>query len=171
MKTIPLTQGKASIVDDEDYDRLSQFRWTYHNRGYACMRTSTGMLLMHQLVIDIKQDEETDHINGNKLDNRKENLRSVPHHFNMLNWKRTKKKCGLEKGVYICGSGRFVASIMWKGKRDHIGTFDTEQEAAVAYRKELERRIKETYGESINVTSELPNRQSSPGFTTTNCGG
>jgi len=82
MKKIKLSQGKVTLVDDEDFDLLSKYRWHYHT-GCRCeyARRSTwkdgkvGTIYMHQMIINTPPGLETDHINGNKLDNRRENLR------------------------------------------------------------------------------------------------
>ena len=89
MKTIPLTQGKVAIVDDEDYTWLMQWKW-HSSYGYAMRRERTWSgkqkgIFMHRVVNKTPLGLETDHINRNKLDNRKENLQSVTHQENTCN--------------------------------------------------------------------------------------
>ena len=100
MKLIPLTKGKFAIVDDEDLDRLSGFRWMavcLHGTWYA-MRTTRGRdekevcRKMERNVIreTVPPRMCIDHINGDGLDNRKDNLRIVTYSQNSLNsrWHR-----------------------------------------------------------------------------------
>lgn len=89
MKKIPLTQNKYAIVDDDDYDDLSQYRWTaiksikkdgtesYHGGRleYSSLSRKSKVVLMDKQIIG--NDSKVEHINGNKLDNRKENLKKV----------------------------------------------------------------------------------------------
>src|SRR5260221_4970142 len=82
MKEVPLTQGKAALVDDEDYERVNQFKWylveakylRYANRSpYNKGKQST--LRMHRFILGLTDSKQhVDHINGNGLDNRKCNL-------------------------------------------------------------------------------------------------
>lgn len=147
MKFIPLTQGKQAIVDSEDYLLVkSKGHWLFHNRGYAGVRRSNGWLMMHHVLLPPKEGLEIDHINGNKLDNRKTNLRYVTHQENILaHFDRTPSRGKYPKGVYKCGSGRYVATIMWNCKRTHLGTFDTIEEASKRFQQERQRLMKENY--------------------------
>lgn len=83
MRFIPLTQGKLTIVDDEDYDFLNQWKWSwlknnwggYAVRGTRCRKEHRqNMIYMHRFIINTTKGMEVDHVNGNKLDNRKSNL-------------------------------------------------------------------------------------------------
>jgi len=78
MKEIPLTKGAVAIVDDEDYDQLARRKWFLHG-GYAKRSWWEGPHikydLMHHLVANALPHKKVTHINGNKLDNRKVNLR------------------------------------------------------------------------------------------------
>src|SRR3990167_2069342 len=67
MKNIPLTQGKQTLVDDEDFDFLNQYKWFYHKQGYAVRQS--GSIRMHRLLMNTPKRQEVDHINGNRLDN------------------------------------------------------------------------------------------------------
>ena len=91
MKEIPLTKGKVALVDDEDFEEVSKVTWylvkirnTCYAHGYV-KPPSKKMEYMHRLILKTPEDMETDHINGNGLDNRKENLRVVTHRQNMQN--------------------------------------------------------------------------------------
>lgn len=80
MKRIELTRGKFAIVDDEDYERMSAFKWFCTARGYASRRGPRNggngfNIWMAREILGAGAHELVDHINGNKLDNRKCNLR------------------------------------------------------------------------------------------------
>lgn len=83
VRRIKLTQRKFALIDDVDYEKVSQLNWCYTAKsdelGYA---KGTGDILMHRLIMDAKRGQEIDHINGNPLDNRRENLRFCNHSQN-----------------------------------------------------------------------------------------
>src|SRR5665213_3111116 len=88
MREIQLTKGKIALVDDADYEYLSQFKWQAHRRGgktyYAKTDIGRRSVGMHQLVMDAG-DLEVDHRDGNGLDNRRSNLRLATHSQNQCN--------------------------------------------------------------------------------------
>lgn len=137
MKEIKLTQGKVAIVDDADFEWLSQWKWHFHHSGYAARTGSRPVqrtIHMHREVNQTPDGLSTDHINGNKLDNRRENLRSCTRAENNRNiGKLANNKSGY-KGVHWLKRGRrWQAQTTVAGKRVHLGVFDSAQEAAVAY--------------------------------------
>ena len=81
MRYIKLTQGKRAIVDDEDFVFLSQYGWVFSNTGYAMGNgwdkklKKSQFFLMHRLITKCPKSKQVDHINHNRLDNRKSNLR------------------------------------------------------------------------------------------------
>lgn len=136
MKEIALTQGKIALVDDEDYERLNQFKWCVqkHGRTYYAMRKfvtphkTHKTQFIHQQIITVPPGMETDHIDGDGLNNQKSNLRAVTHWENMQNYHaddKTSKYSGVdfEKGVQ-----RWRAR--YRGK--FLGLFDTEDDAKIA---------------------------------------
>ena len=138
MKTIPLTQGQFAIVDDADFETLSQFKW-FFKRGYAVRNQYDGnykqrMVFMHVEIINTPKDFQTDHINGNGLDNRRENLRICSAAENSRNQKLHKNNKNLLKGVSrVHKMKKFRARIMVSGKEKHLGCFSTPEEAHAAY--------------------------------------
>lgn len=149
---IPLTQGRFAAVSAEDYEYLKQFYWHYSKRGYACARINNKLVLMHRLILmrklncELSPKEQCDHINHNRLDNTRENLRLVSNQQNCFNGSKTKRKCSSKyKGVCFSvqkykrqdGSmgeySTWIAYIKKDRKRFHIGCFKTEKEAAEAY--------------------------------------
>ena len=74
----------VAIIDTEDVPKIYNERF-YVSHGYAKVATSKKTTYLHQLLAGCKEPLVTDHINQNKLDNRKKNLRCVTRHENMLN--------------------------------------------------------------------------------------
>src|SRR5437879_4118875 len=93
MKKIPLTQGQFAIVDDADFLELSQFSWYAQKQRHGfyavrCIRDEKGnqrTILMHREIMRTQDGFDTDHINNDKLDNRRENLRICTASQNMQN--------------------------------------------------------------------------------------
>jgi hypothetical protein len=90
MKEILLTQGKVALVDDDDFIKVSSGTWcaqraktTFYAHGHIPHRKK--IISMHRFIMGDPEGKEIDHINGNGLDNRKENLRIVSHQENMIN--------------------------------------------------------------------------------------
>lgn len=138
MKLIKLTQNKETIIDDEDYEYLSQFKW-YYNSRYA-MRNNLNIkgqkLLLHRIIINCPTNKQVDHINGNTLDNRKSNLRICSNIENRRNQKRQLNKTSIYKGVYWNKKDqRWKTQIGFNNKRIYLGNFKNEIEAAKAYNK------------------------------------
>lgn len=138
MKKIPLTRGKYAIVDDEDYEWLTQWSWCYNNR-YAIRGMSRGGVQkkfpMHREIMKTPIGLETDHINGNTLDNRKSNLRICTHKENGRNRKVSKNKKWSEyKGVtYRTDRRVWITQIRKDNRLYKVGYFKNELEAALTY--------------------------------------
>src|ERR1035437_2966350 len=81
MKYIELTRGKQAIVDDEDLEKVCNINWTAQETNYCgsnrfvASNNRFGKLYMHRLIMGQPKEMYVDHINGDGLDNRKENLR------------------------------------------------------------------------------------------------
>ena len=144
MREIKITRGFVTIVDDEDYDRLSKYHWCYHGGGDAARgyheNGKVHIEKMHQAIMGIAPEGYMiDHINGDKLDNRRCNLRFVTHQQNIFNSKPKitvkGKRCRSRfKGVTWRGDrGKWRSCITIDRKRHYIGLYDTEEEAAIAY--------------------------------------
>lgn len=142
MREILLTQGETAIVDDEDYDRLMVHSWCiikcsntiYAKRGCK-VRGKSHSVLMHREIMDAPTGMEVDHINGNGLDNRKCNLRLATSSQNKRNQRKQRRKTSSKyKGVYWHKRDKvWMVRIQAEGKEKYIGSYKTEQEAALAY--------------------------------------
>lgn len=139
-------QGFA-LVDDEDYEYLNQFNWYLKNNGYATRRIGkrTGnngkqkLVYMHREILNFPKTGVTDHINGNRLDNRRKNLRVCSITENCRN-KRTlskRNKSGVT-GVYWAKEiKRWIAQIRHDEETLYLGCFKNKQKA-VETRKQAE---------------------------------
>ena len=144
MKSIPLTKGVTAIVDDEDYEKLVKYSWCYHGDGYAARGYNRNgkviIVKMHHAVIGKPAaGYVVDHINGNRLDNRKCNLRFVTVQQNCFNSKKKKSPVGAAnpspyKGVtWRNDRSKWRSCITVGWQRLYLGLFETAQEAALAY--------------------------------------
>ena len=148
-KRIKLSQGKYALVDDEDYSRISVFKWrAYKNRNTWYARRSNGKsayISMHHAVIE--KNVRTDHKNGNGLDNRKLNLREATRSQNTANRKHYKNKYhGID---FHKKSGGWRARVCKDQKSYYIGAFKTQQEAFIAYNK----KAIELFGEFASLNA------------------
>jgi hypothetical protein len=156
MKQIPLTRGLFAIVDDEDFERVSQFKWQatgderrryYATHGYY-VNGKTKHLYMHRFIMDEPAGMQVDHINGNSLDNRRCNLRVATRQQNRHNSRLNKNSgTGFTGVTELKGKqarkSRFRAYIIHNNKNELIGHFACPIEAAKAY----DRRARELRGE------------------------
>jgi hypothetical protein len=142
-------EGKFALVDDEDYDYLNQYPWYIDAHGYAFSRfwnkntkRTEGVGFMHRLLLT--NGNKVDHINGNKLDNRRENLRYCTSDQNMYNRRKHSKATSRYKGVFFEKAlNKWRACIRFNKKLIYLGSFIDENEAALAYNKKAE----ELFGE------------------------
>ena len=140
MKKIPLTQGKFAIVDDDDFERLNCHKWHLSSQGYARRfdggRKKQSCIYMHRVIINTPNNLLTDHINGNKLDNRKSNLRVCNNSQNVANRSLMRNNTSGLVGVSYTNKNKtnpWVAKIKIDNKRIHIGYFRSKKEAHAAY--------------------------------------
>ena len=146
MKYISLTRKKFAIVDDEDFNYLNQWKWYCNNWGYAIrgiwnpVKKNNDFIFMHNIILPTKIGFENDHINGNKLDNRKENLRYVTSSQNKMNTKIYKNNTSGFKGVYWHkDKEKWMALIHCDRKKTFIGYFKIKNQAIKArFQKEKE---------------------------------
>jgi len=138
MREIPLTQGRVAIVDDDDYELLSKSKWYYCKVGYACRDKKTNgkrkALFMHRVITNCPDNREVDHINRDRLDNRKVNLRVCTRAQNGSNIAVGRRRRSQYKGLYWDRSGqKWRVELRHLGRKIYIGQFDSETEAALHY--------------------------------------
>lgn len=137
MKEIPLTRGAVAIVDNDDFEYLNQFRWYLNSEGYAVRDKRSGgkrtRIRMHREIIKTPDGMDTDHINNNRLDNRKENLRTCSRAENICNSLIRKDNTSGYKGVsYFKPAKKWKMQITMNGK-SICKYFDNPKDAAIAY--------------------------------------
>ncbi len=145
MKEIKLTKGKIALVDDEDYEYINQWRWKLSTSGYAirtvCVKNDLGInrftsLIMHRVIMDAKKGEVIDHIDCDRLNNTKNNLRFCSVGENCMNRLKGKKNTSGYKGVsWHKRDKRWIASIKINGVAVHLGSYNNVIEAVNAYDK------------------------------------
>jgi hypothetical protein len=136
-KSIPLTQGKFALVDDEDFDWLNQWKW-YVNKGrntfYAVRQENRKNVYMHSLIAKTPHGLKTDHADGDGLNNTKKNLRICTNAENMRNRTVSKASASGFKGVFWrADRKKYKVEITVNSKSKYIGLFDTPEAAAHAY--------------------------------------
>jgi hypothetical protein len=135
---LPLTRGKRVLVDAEDFDFLSQWKWHCLRGGYAARSSwkPRKMIYMHRILSGAADGEHTDHINQDKLDNRKGNLRIVTNQQNMMNRPKYQRGTAPYKGLYWHHvNQKWVARVRYNGKSINAGSFVDPKEAALAYNR------------------------------------
>lgn len=146
MKRILLSNGEYAIVDDEDWLFLVGFNW-YLNTGYVRSYIAGKRQFMHWIVAQragIDLTNQIDHINGNKLDNRRCNLRAATHSQNQRNSGRRLDNTSGRTGVHWCVHlQKWQARIQVDGKRVSLGVFNTKEQAVIARKIAVENH----YGE------------------------
>lgn len=134
-------RGRVHPMFSPEDDDLSEWCWHYTGLGYAhWTRNTRGKnyhKYAHRLVLEcvigrpLVAGEVCDHINGNRIDNRRENLRLTDRQGNNQNV-RARNPTGLRGVTFSRRRWKWYGSVLHLGKRHHCGTFDTPQEAALA---------------------------------------
>jgi hypothetical protein len=148
MKTVALfgakAAGRVALVDDEDYDLVSEYRWNVREwmrpgggveGPYAVTRRRVNggqlSLSMHGIITGYAR---ADHRNGNGLDNQRSNLRPATMAQNNHNQRPRSGQSSRYKGVvWHRRSGKWQATIGLNGRCVYLGVFASEEEAALAY--------------------------------------
>jgi len=137
MKKILLTRGMVTMVDDEDFEQMNQWKWYCSASGYATRdvggRKNKRHVWMHRLLNNTPEGLRTDHINQNKLDNRKINLRAVTGSQNGMNRGLNKNNTSGYKGVIWRNDiKKWRAMIKINYREVYLGCFKKIEEAVEA---------------------------------------
>lgn len=167
MKKIPLSRGYHATVDDEDYILLSTHRWSaesdFNKDGslkniYAVRKMRINGKLkriwMHREICRPASGRVVDHIDGNGLNNSRKNLRECTSSQNQHNQPaQSRKKSSAFKGVYWhIKDKKWIARIKVGGIRRHIGSYSSENDAALAY----DAAARELHGDFAKANMPLP---------------
>ena len=143
MKTIHLTQGQITFVDDEDYDYLNQWKWYakrcnnlyYAGRNVVLKNEKHTSILMHKVILPTSNGKiQVDHIDRNGLNNQKYNLRKATNTQNAINsihWNSSKYR-GVHFNKRI---NKYQVHISVNGRKKSLGTFIDPIIAAKKYDK------------------------------------
>ena len=130
--TIPLTLGQVTIVDEADLPLVERHTWQARPRrdGKGFYAVNSGGTRLHRLLLGVWDDRIVDHIDGDGLNNRRNNLRAGTQSQNCVNRRTT-------PGKYLRGArpkkGKWQAYIKLAGRQRSLGYFDTQEEAHAAY--------------------------------------
>jgi hypothetical protein len=131
-----LPNNQSFIYSADDFAIISKYKWHITKAGYPATQDGT---LIHRLLMKPLQNETVDHIDGNTLNNCRNNLRICSHKENLWNTSIPKTNTSGYKGVSFDRSrNKWAAYIRESGKRHYLGRFNTAQEAANAYDKAAE---------------------------------
>lgn len=151
---IPLGVGGKhgyAIVDVNDLPKVEKMNWSF-THGYAVNGINGKRTYMHRVIASASTGDVVDHINRNRLDNRKENIRITNKTNNAIN-KVYKNKYGY-RGVTRDRSGKYTASISYKNIKYNLGAYDTPELAARAYNQKAKILHRE-----FAVLNEIPNEK------------
>lgn len=163
MKKIKLSQGKFALVDDEDFEWLSQWKWCLTGNGLYAMRNGSAeesrkaILLHRQIMKDPfnKNGLQVDHINSNGLGNQRSNLRLCSQSQNNQNKGKQSNNTSGYKGVsFEPERGKWSARINVNGRQVCLGRFGSPLAAAIAYDK----KAIELHGEYAKLNFPLEER-------------
>ncbi|MAS36289.1 MAG: hypothetical protein CL610_19955 [Anaerolineaceae bacterium] len=143
MKQIPLTKGQVALVDDADYLWLSGYRWCFSSDGYAVnyywdetgtkRKRSMHRLLMAEILEHrVPRDLQVDHINHQRIDNRRENLRLATRSQNQAYKGLQVNNTSGYKGV-VPNRRKYEVRIRYQGKRFYLGLYTDPVKAALVY--------------------------------------
>lgn len=131
--------GGATLIDEVFLEGLALFPWQVDEGGYASFGAGRSRTALHRLVNGTPKGLFTDHINGNRLDNRRANLRTVTRQQNLWNSKPQSKSSSRYKGVRYKNPRGLVGRTPWQavisrnGTTFILGSFSSEDEAARVY--------------------------------------
>jgi len=164
MKTIKITQGLETIVDDDDYEELSKHKWCILGKDetYVCRMESTNgkryKVLLHRAIMKAPKGLQVDHINRNVLDNRKCNLRLCSYSGNSSNRGIMPRNKSGYIGVSLIKlkTPKWQSCVRYNKKNYYLGLFKSKEEAA----KARDKKVLELHGEFaslnfINVKHDL----------------
>lgn len=143
------TNGVSFVFDLDNLNEISKHNWFLDSNGYIFANVNDTKVRIHRMVLNCTGETKcVDHINGNKLDNRKINLRECSVSENAMNKRRKVTSNSRYKGVtWHKKNNKWQAQIEINSKSKYIGQFDNELEAALAY----DRMARELFGDFARV--------------------
>lgn len=148
MKIIKLTRGGETTVDDDVYEWAKNHKWWAHD-GYAYGMPNGKPIFLHRAIMKPPKGLVCDHINRNRLDNRKENLRVVTSVVNSSNKSgpTPRNETGYLGVMWdkrrMSAKKPYKSALVFNGIKYYLGSFATAEEAALAY----DQKVREVIGE------------------------
>jgi len=141
-RTQAYRDGKTFLVDMDDYEEFVYgYRFRLNDKGYvkySGRKDGLNGKFLHRIIMDEPEDLVIDHINGDPLDNCRNNLRIVTQQQNNMNLSMRKtNKSGVSGVCWHKRNDNWQATIRYKYKQIYLGSFDTLEEATKA-RKDAE---------------------------------
>ena len=137
-----------TLIDLEDVNKVKQYKWSIMNKYVICQ---SKKMRLHRLIMDCPDDMIVDHINHDRFDNRKSNLRVCTRHQNNMNKSKQYNNTSGITGVYLYKpNNKWTAKIQINSRSINLGYFNTKEEAIEA-RKQAEI---EYFGEYRNQEDE-----------------
>jgi hypothetical protein len=149
-------KGEPFIIDTEDLPKIKNMCWRKSKSGYIETSCAGTILRLHRVIKPTDSVSVIDHINHNKADNRKQNLRICSHQQNLMNQAMRINNSSGYTGVTL-NSGKWDAFINDNSKKIHLGRFDVKEDA-IAARLNAEKSIFGEYSYSESNNTE-PNKR------------
>lgn len=143
---VPLTQGQFATIDLCDVDKVEKHNWYAQwyedpQKYYAMSRINNNKPVgLHRFILNVTNPKiQVDHRDGNGLENRRFNIRVCTSNQNLQN-QQSRKGNSIYKGVcFFKRSKKWVAYISYNSKRIHLGCYNDERIAAIAYNLEAKK--------------------------------
>lgn len=134
-KTLKLRskEGTYFLIDYDQKEKVLQYKWRLNPYGYVC----TNRVFLARFIMNAPKELQVDHINGDKLDNRKQNLRLCTMEQNQFNRPKRKSKSGFRGVYWVERKKKWRAAIKYRGKTIHLGYFHDKKKAAIRYNEEI----------------------------------
>lgn len=134
MAVIETSKGHQIFIDEDKVDELSSRKWCLSN-GYPSARINKSLVYLHRYLMQPRDGQVVDHINGNKLDNRVENLRVCSVKDNSRNRSGVKTRSGHKGIIWDKFNKKWLAAITVDRKYHNLGRFLEKEQAIEAYNR------------------------------------